>query len=103
MSRVSALDHARIYAPKVTENYQRRFSISYPNEELPVGRPLDTTPVYDIWQAQGAVFGSAYGMEAVNYFAADDEPRYETPSFRRSNAFEARARGERRTQRGRHQ
>ena len=77
---------------KVTENYQRRFSISYPNEELPVGRPLDTTPVYDIWQAQGAVFGSAYGMEAVNYFAADDEPRYETPSFRRSNAFEATAR-----------
>ena len=31
-------------------------------------------------------------MEAANYFAGDDEPRYETPSFRRSNAFAATGR-----------
>ena len=74
---------------KVVENYQRRFSISYPNEELPVGRPLETTPAWAIWDAQGAVWGSAYGMEHVNYFALPGEPRHETPSFRRSNAFEA--------------
>ena len=72
---------------KVTENYQRRFAVSYPNEELPAGRPLDTTPMYEVWKAQGAVFGQGYGMEAVNYFAPEGEPRYETPSFRRSNAF----------------
>ena len=29
---------------KVRENYQRRFSVSYPNEELPVRRPFQTTP-----------------------------------------------------------
>lgn len=74
---------------KVTENYQRRFSISYPNEELPVARPLDATPAYGIWDAQGAVFGSGYGMEHVNYFAPEGEDRYETPSFRRSNAHDA--------------
>ncbi|MEM7742586.1 MAG: FAD-dependent oxidoreductase [Pseudomonadota bacterium] len=74
---------------KVTENYQRRFSISYPNEELPVGRPLETTPAYGIWDAQGAVFGAAYGMEHVNYFAPPGEKRHEDPTFRRSNAFEA--------------
>ncbi|MDJ0627339.1 MAG: FAD-dependent oxidoreductase [Rhodobacter sp.] len=74
---------------KVTENYQRRFSISYPNEELPVARPLDTTPAYGIWDARRAVWGSGYGMEHVNYFAPDGEPRYEVPSFRRSNAFQA--------------
>ncbi len=73
---------------KVTENYQRRFSISYPNEELPVGRPLDTTPAYGIWDAQRAVWGSGYGMEHVNYFAPDGAGRFEVPSFRRSNAFE---------------
>jgi dimethylglycine dehydrogenase len=28
-------------------------------------------------------------MEAVNYFAPDGEPLFETPTFRRSNAFEA--------------
>ncbi len=74
---------------KVRENYQRRFSISYPNEELPVGRPLNTTPAYGIWKARRAVFGSGYGLEHVNYFAGEGEPLYETPSFRRSNAFDA--------------
>ncbi len=72
---------------KVTENYQRRFSVSYPNEELPAGRPYHTTPAYGIWQQQNAVFGSAYGMEHVNYFAPQGEQPYEVPSFRRSNAF----------------
>lgn len=71
---------------KVTENYQRRFSIGYPNEELPVGRPLDTTPAYGLWDAQNAVFGQGYGVEHVNYFAPKGDVRFETPSLRRSNA-----------------
>ncbi|MEM8841486.1 MAG: FAD-dependent oxidoreductase, partial [Pseudomonadota bacterium] len=74
---------------KVRENYQRRFSIGYPNEELPVARPFQTTPAYAIWEGQRAVFGAAYGMEAVNYFAPEGEALFETPSFRRSNAFDA--------------
>ncbi|MEM9062623.1 MAG: FAD-dependent oxidoreductase [Pseudomonadota bacterium] len=74
---------------KVTENYQRRFSIGYPNEELPVARPLETTPAYGIWDQQNAVFGSAYGMEHVNYFAPPGKRRFEEPTFRRSNAFDA--------------
>ena len=76
---------------KVRENYQRRFSVSYPNEELPAARPFQTTPAYGLWQARRAVFGAAYGMEAVNYFALEGEPLEETPSFRRSNAFAATA------------
>ena len=72
----------------VKQNYQRRFAISYPNEELPAGRPYDTTPAYPIWKSQRAVFGNAYRMEAVNYFAPEGDDLYETPSFRRSNAFE---------------
>ena len=78
--------------PKVVENYQKRFSVSYPNEELPAARPFRTTPMYDIFDRMGAVWGAQYGLEVVNYFATGDEPRYETPSFRRSNAFEATAR-----------
>ena len=74
---------------KVTENYQRRFAVSYPNEELPVGRPLVTTPAYSLWQKKNAVFGQGFGVEHVNYFAPDGEEPYEIPSFRRSNAFEA--------------
>ncbi|WP_299921466.1 FAD-dependent oxidoreductase [uncultured Pelagimonas sp.] len=78
--------------PKVVENYQTRFSVSYPNEELPAARPLRTTPMYDVFDKMGAVWGQQYGLEVPNYFAAPDEPRLETPSFRRSNAFEATAR-----------
>ena len=78
--------------PKVIENYQKRFSISYPNEELPAARPFRTTPMYDTFDRMGAVWGAQYGLEVVNYFAQGDEPRFETPSFRRSNAFDATAR-----------
>ncbi|PYG31588.1 GcvT family protein [Pelagimonas varians] len=78
--------------PKVIENYQTRFSVSYPNEELPAARPNRTTPMYDIFDSMGAVWGAQYGLEVVNYFAGKGEPRYETPSFRRSNAFDATAR-----------
>ncbi len=72
---------------KVMENYRRRFAISYPNEELPAGRPLVTTPAYDVWKPENPVFGSAYGLEHVNYFAPRGEAPVETPTFRRSNAF----------------
>ncbi len=78
--------------PKVIENYQTRFSVTYPNEELPAARPFRTTPVYDIQAQCGAVCGQQFGLEVANYFAQEDELRYETPSFRRSNAFKATAR-----------
>ena len=32
---------------KVVENYTRRFKISFPNEELPAGRPLHTSPIFN--------------------------------------------------------
>ena len=72
---------------KVRENYQRRFAVSYPNEELPAGRGLVTTPAYGVWAAKNAVFGAGYGLEHVNWFAPEGEPAFEQPSFRRSNAF----------------
>jgi dimethylglycine dehydrogenase len=75
--------------PKVVENYQKRFSVSYPNEELPAARPFRTTPMYDIFTGMGAVWGAQYGLEVANYFALPGEPTYETPSFRRSNAWAA--------------
>ena len=78
--------------PKVIENYQRRFSVSYPNEELPAARPHRTTPMYDIFDNMGAVWGHQFGLEVPNYFAKDGETRHETPSFRRSNVWDATAR-----------
>ncbi|WP_170358101.1 GcvT family protein [Ruegeria arenilitoris] len=78
--------------PKVIENYQKRFSVAYPNEELPAARPNRTTPMYDIFSDLGAVWGQQYGLEVPNYFAQGDEPGYETPTFRRSDAFDATGR-----------
>ena len=39
---------------KVRENYARRFSIRFPNEELAAGRPLRTSPIYDRLRSLGA-------------------------------------------------
>ncbi|MET0748548.1 MAG: glycine cleavage T C-terminal barrel domain-containing protein, partial [Rhizobium sp.] len=71
---------------KVRENYQRRFSIRYPNEELPAGRPLLTTPIYDKLKAAGGVFGASYGLEQALWFAPAGEE--DTFSWRRSNDFD---------------
>lgn len=75
--------------PKVIENYQTRFSVAFPNEEKPAARPFRTTPMYDTFSEMRAVWGQQYGLEVVNYHALPGEPLYETPSFRRSNAWEA--------------
>ena len=75
--------------PKVIENYQMRFSVGYPNEERPAARPFRTTPMYDTNCALNAVWGQQYGLEVVNYYALPGEPTYETPTFKRSNAWEA--------------
>ena len=66
---------------KVRENYQRRFSVSYPNEELPAARPHQTTPAYGVWQAQRAVFGAAYGMGSGELFRAAGRAAVRDPEF----------------------
>ena len=75
--------------PKVTENYQTRFSVAYPNEEKPAARPFRTTPMYDVFTGMRAVWGQQYGLEVVNYFAPEGQPVHETPTFRRSDAWGA--------------
>ena len=54
---------------KVRENYSRRFSIRFPNEELPAARPAQTTPLYDTMVAQNAVMGDTWGLETPLWFA----------------------------------
>jgi dimethylglycine dehydrogenase len=71
---------------KVRENYSRRFSIRFPNEELPAARPLRTTPVYDRLQGHGAVFGASFGLEHALWFAPPGTTAREEVTYRRSNA-----------------
>lgn len=74
---------------KVRENYGRRFRVSFPNEELPAGRPLRTTPVYPRLRERGAVFGTSFGLEYPLWFATDGAEPREDITFRRSNAHQA--------------
>ncbi len=71
---------------KVRENYSRRFSIRYPNEELPGARPLLTTPIYDRLKSAGAVFGASYGLETPLWFAPQGVE--DAFSWRRSTDFD---------------
>ena len=72
---------------KVRENYSRRFSIRFPNEELPAARPQQTTALYDIMLKAGAVMGDSWGLETPLWFAPPGvEPR-DVVSFHRSNDF----------------
>ncbi len=72
---------------KVQENYRRRFRITFPNEELPDGRPLLTTPIYDRLTAANAVWGATYGLEHALWFQEDGLAPVEDVTFRRSNAW----------------
>jgi dimethylglycine dehydrogenase len=72
---------------KVRENYSRRFSIRFPNEELPAARPQQTTSLYDIMIAQGAVMGDSWGLETPLWFAPKGVEPKDVVSFHRSNDF----------------
>jgi dimethylglycine dehydrogenase len=65
--------------------YARRFVMAYPNEELPAGRPLKTTPCHDDLQAAGARHTVTFGLEVPLYFAPSPDFT-ETETLGRSNA-----------------
>lgn len=64
--------------------YSRRFVMSYPNEQLPAGRPLKMAPAHSDMTASGCRWGNSWDLETPLYFAPDDF--VETPSLRRSDA-----------------
>ena len=71
---------------KVRENYSRRFSIRFPNEELEAARPLLTTPIYDELKQRGGQFGASFGLETALWFAPEGVS--EQFSWKRSTDFE---------------
>jgi dimethylglycine dehydrogenase len=72
---------------KVRENYSKRFSIRFPNEELPAARPQQTTALYDVLTEQGAVMGDSWGMETPLWYAPKGVEPKDIVSFHRSNDF----------------
>ncbi len=68
--------------------YARRFVLTYPNEELPAGRPLVKSPIHDDLEREGAVFGCLWDLEVPLFFAPQQPDFQETPTLKRSNAFD---------------
>jgi dimethylglycine dehydrogenase len=77
---------------KSSENYERRFVMTFPNETLPKGRMQKTTALYDRLVARGAVMGQGFGLENALWFADSAEDAFETPSFERNRSHDYVAR-----------
>ena len=87
IARYGAFASNREYIRQTTgQFYSRRFVMTYPNEQLPAGRPLKKSPAYDAMTAAGALWGCSWGLEVPLLFGP---PGFtETPTLKRSNAFE---------------
>jgi len=69
---------------KSSENYERRFIMTFPNETLPKGRKQKTTALYDRLITKGAVMGDSFGLETALWFAKNQKDAHEEPTFKRS-------------------
>ncbi|HZO21958.1 MAG TPA: FAD-dependent oxidoreductase [Steroidobacteraceae bacterium] len=78
----------RYLIAKNEETYRNVFTIHFPDEERPEGRPAKTSAVYDKLDRLGAVWGQRYGWERANWFAPAGVERQDRWSFRRTNYFE---------------
>ena len=67
--------------------YSRRFVMSYPNEQLPAGRPMKMAPAHDAMTQAGCRWGVSWDLEVPLYFAPSDEFE-EKLTLKRSNAHE---------------
>ena len=67
--------------------YSRRFVMSYPNEQLPAGRPMKMAPAHDAMTQAGCRWGVSWDLEVPLYFAPSDEFE-EKLTLKRSNTHE---------------
>jgi 4-methylaminobutanoate oxidase (formaldehyde-forming) len=56
---------------RTTEVYATYYDIHYPNEERVAGRPLRTSPTYELLRDLGASFGEKSGWERPNWFESN--------------------------------
>ena len=67
--------------------YARRFLITYPNEQLPAGRPHKTSEAYKEMTESGARWANNWGMEMPLYFSPTKD-FIERGTLHRSESFE---------------
>ena len=85
VARYGPFAENRQYIKQTTgQFYTRRFVMTYPNEQLPAGRPLKMAPAHSEMTQAGCHWGASWGLEVPLYFAP--EGFTEKPSLKRSNA-----------------
>jgi dimethylglycine dehydrogenase len=85
--RYGSYTSKRYVVQKNEETYREVFTIHFPDEERPAGRPVKTSPVYDKLKQMGAVMGQRYGWERAMWFAPKGVEPKDVWSFRRTNYF----------------
>ena len=65
--------------------YENRSEKIFPYQEFDVGRPIHKPAVYDRLDEANAVFGSSFGHEHANWFAANKEQAKDSLTYRQPN------------------
>ncbi|WP_371155513.1 FAD-dependent oxidoreductase [Jannaschia sp. 2305UL9-9] len=68
-------------ALKAIEDYQNEFRFHFPHEHRPAGRPMKTTPLTAVFEAEGAEMGTVNGWERID-FIKPTRDFHETLGFR---------------------
>ncbi|MBW4708954.1 FAD-dependent oxidoreductase [Roseobacter sp. YSTF-M11] len=69
---------------KAKEDYCLRHEIPFPHLNRLAGRPVKTSPLYEVLQSKGAVHEEVFGFERPRWFARNDVPQTDHYSFRRT-------------------
>lgn len=83
--------------PRALDVYGHEYSIAFPHEERPAGRPQTKDPLHDRLIERGAVMGLKFGWERPLWFAPKGVPRedhsltFRTPDWVEHVAAECRA------------
>ncbi|MBT8413874.1 MAG: FAD-dependent oxidoreductase [Boseongicola sp.] len=88
VARYGKFAENRQYIKETTgQFYSRRFVMSYPNEQLPAGRPLKMAPAHDAMTEAGCRWGVSWDLETPLYFAPSKDFE-ENLTLKRSNAHD---------------
>ena len=72
---------------RAVESYARYYAVHWPADEMTSARNARQSPLHEALKDKGAVFGSKFGWERVNWFAPVGTAAVDKPSFGRANWF----------------
>ena len=79
---------------RIVELYDLQYAIPFPHRLVSSGRPLQQTPLYEILDAKGAVFGQVGGWERAFWFDGDRGYDENALSYRNTEPWRAAVRRE---------